>query len=152
MGSRSASERVGKPANVARDYVLQRVVQSSTGCWLWQLSLTHDGYAASHWVSGVHRLAYEIWVGQIPDGLELDHLCRVRHCVNPDHLEAVTKHENMLRGQSLPAQNVRKTHCLRGHPFDEKNTRIESDGARVCRRCNLAAVQRLRRRRAGAAA
>ncbi len=111
-----------------------------TGCWVWQRS-KRDGYGQM-WVGGTtvgtHRLAYEIVKGPIPKGLEIDHLCRNRRCINPDHLEAVTGRENILRGEGAPAQNARKTHCKRGHLFDEANTNIatgERAGERNCREC-----------------
>jgi hypothetical protein len=83
-----------------------------------------------------HRLSYEIHKGPIPDGLVIDHLCRVRACVNPEHLEPVTHHENIARGISRISENMVKTHCMRGHPFNEKNTYWAKDGTeRVCRKC-----------------
>ena len=87
-------------------------------CWLWRASRDRSGYGrfkAATGVVGAHRVAYELLVGPIPDGLTLDHLCRVRHCVNPEHLEPVTHRENTLRGTGPTAENARKTHCLRGH-------------------------------------
>lgn len=81
-----------------------------------------------------HRLAFETLRGVVPDGLELDHLCRNPSCVNPDHLEPVTHAENVRRSASPAGVNSRKTHCKRGHEFTPENTRIASDG-RVCRTC-----------------
>lgn len=112
-------------------------------CWLWTGSLHTDGYALTSFkgkTTGVHRLAYEAYVGPIPEGLEIDHLCRVRRCVNPAHLEAVTHKVNMQRRDYSPAS---KTHCKNGHPFDEANTRVR-DGKRVCRTCRRAVSQRHR--------
>ncbi len=90
-----------------------------------------------------HRFAYELLVGPIPDGLVIDHLCRVRHCVNPAHMEPVTRWENTLRGGSFSAVAARQTHCVNGHPFDEENTHVDRRGFRRCRACNR---ERLRRR------
>jgi hypothetical protein len=96
----------------------------------------------------VHRYAYERMVGPIPIGLVIDHLCGVTSCVNPAHLEPVTQQENVLRSGSLSAQRARMTHCLRGHPFDERNTRITRRGERCCRACDrqLARERRARKR------
>jgi hypothetical protein len=74
-------------------------------------------------------------MGAVPEGLELDHLCRVRGCVNPKHLEPVTHRENLMRGESWSAVNARKTHCPEGHPYDETNTYIDGKGRRRCREC-----------------
>jgi hypothetical protein len=120
-------------------------VDPSTGCWVWtapspgpygQVSIKHR----SHWA---HRVAYELFVGPIPDGMHVDHLCRVPKCVNPGHLEAVTPKENNLRSRSPSAINGRKTKCVRGHDLtDPSNLRVdESTGERICRTC-----RRLRQR------
>ncbi len=108
-------------------------------CWLWTAYTGSWGYG-KFWISsrkGVRppRYAYEFCVGPIPEGLTLDHLCRVRACVNPDHLEPVTNRENILRGCGVAATNARKTHCLRGHAFTKANTYIPYFGRRICRTC-----------------
>ena len=118
-----------------------KVHADSSGCWLWTAALNDAGYGKysirrSTW-RRAHRVAYLGLVGPIPDGLTLDHLCRVRRCVNPSHLEPVTAGENVLRGVGLSAQNNRKTHCRRGHEFTEENTyhypASEERGCRACR-------------------
>lgn len=124
----------------------------SSECWLWLACQDGKGYGL-FWVGRyvrAHRFAYELLVGPIPEGLQLDHLCRVRHCVNPAHLEPVTNRENVLRGEGLPAQAARKTHCPHGHPYDEANTLGRSDGSRVCRTCNRAWCAAYARRRLAA--
>lgn len=93
-------------------------------CWLWVGERTTKGYGRIHLEnrsSPAHRYVYELLVGEIPAGLQLDHLCRVRNCVNPKHLEAVTAQENILRGTGVAAINASKTHCVRGHPFSGDN-------------------------------
>ena len=110
----------------------------TTDCWEWTATKTKNGYGRFN-NNGVmvrsHRFAYELYKGKIPKDSELDHLCRVRHCVNPDHLEAVTRKENCHRGD-LGLINKSKTHCKNGHEFNEKNTYQRSHGARTCRECN----------------
>lgn len=106
-------------------------------CWIWDASRSTDGYGHMR-VDGVlvqaHRLAYRMFVGPIPGGLTLDHLCRVRHCVNPFHLEPVTNEENIRRGTA--GQWLRdKTACPHGHPYDEANTHHTRRGSRACRAC-----------------
>lgn len=90
-----------------------------------------------------HRWIYERWVGPIPDGLHIDHLCRNRTCCNPAHMEPVTLKENVLRGEGLSAKAARRDRCIRGHLYDEANTYIDKRGGRVCRKC-VAAAQRRR--------
>lgn len=116
-------------------------------CWVWMRKLHHGGYAHAPDAEGrtaqVHRLVYRELVGPIPDGLQLDHLCRVRHCCRPSHLEPVTQAVNLLRGEGVCAKNARKTHCKRGHPFDVVNTIITKNG-RTCRTCINAYHQQYR--------
>lgn len=113
-------------------------------CWPWLGVRTYNGYGRFKLTARkspvrAHRLAYEEMVGPIPEGLVIDHLCRNRLCVNPDHLEPVTNRENLLRGEGIAAINAAKTHCVKGHPFDEVNTYIEpSNGKRKCRTCRRA--------------
>ena len=110
-------------------------------CWLWTKAkqkklgygiLTRNG---KHWLA--HRYMWTIMRGPIPAGLTIDHLCRVRHCVNPQHLEVVTMRENNRRGNSPSGIHGRTTHCPRGHEYTEANTRRDTAG-RHCRACSQA--------------
>lgn len=106
-------------------------------CWRWTGAHTPKGYGQLQ-VNGrrhaVHRLAYEHWIGPIPEGLEIDHLCQVRDCINPSHLEAVTHAENVRRTVE------RRAHCKQGHEFTPSNTRWvfkkgRQRASRACRTC-----------------
>lgn len=129
---------LGLASEVEERFWAKVVRDPETDCWLWTAS-TDNGYGR-FWVAGrlvlAHRFAYELLVGPIPEGLELDHLCRVRHCVNPAHMEPVTQRVNILRGVGFSAKNAAKTHCKRGHALDEANTYRRGDGKRHCRACN----------------
>lgn len=109
------------------------------GCWVWTAA-TVKGYGrfALAGMPGAlaHRVSYTITRGPIPDGLTLDHLCRNRACVNPDHLEPVTVQVNTLRGEAVSARAARATHCPQGHPYDAENTWMEKGRKRHCRTCN----------------
>ena len=113
------------------------------GCWEFH-PVSADGYGRVHvrdtngrHTELAHRTMYELLVGPIPDGLTLDHLCRNRSCVKPDHVEPVTRGENVLRGETLTAAKKAQTHCIKGHKFTPENTRIRArrQGGRVCREC-----------------
>lgn len=109
-----------------------------SGCIEWRGRLDSKGYGSVSYQShrmGAHRAAYLVLVGSIPDGFQIDHLCRNRCCINPSHLEAVTKAENIRRSDNLSAVNARKTHCLRGHEFTPENTRMLPGPRRECRAC-----------------
>lgn len=119
-------------------------VDNSGECWLWTAYRDKDGYGHFAVRKGLvmlaHRFAYEHQVGQIPEGLELDHLCRVTSCVRPDHLEPVTHAENMRRGVG-GINSSSKTHCPQGHPYDETNTYINVSEGQRRRRCRKCAVR-----------
>lgn len=111
-----------------------------TPCWLWTATKSRTGYAnisVGRKTSLAHRVSFELYRGKIPDGLELDHLCRVRHCVNPAHLEPVTCKVNLLRGVSFSAVNAVKTHCVHGHELSAENLApyVEKRKHRRCREC-----------------
>ena len=127
-------------------------VDRTEGCWQWLAARNAYGYGVigipgTHRTQLVHRLAYETWVGPIPDGLDLDHLCRNRACVRPEHLEPVTRRTNLLRGEGITARNAAKTHCPQRHPYSGRNLIIRS-GRRRCRTCDLARKAADRRRKA----
>ena len=116
-------------------------VNTETGCWEWIGAKNSGGYGVQT-VEGhlrrVHRLVYEALVGPFPPGLQPDHLCRNRACANPEHIEPVTRRENILRGESMSARHARQTRCHRGHPFTQENTYLRTRGEnteRFCREC-----------------
>ncbi len=117
--------------DLARERIERRYHVNSEGCWIWTGGTKAAGYGAftfDHKTWQAHRFVYGVLVGHIPEGLELDHLCRNRICVNPAHLEPVTRKENVRRANAL------KTHCKYGHEFNEANTYF-SNGVRWCRAC-----------------
>ncbi len=126
------------------DRIFDRIILNEANCWLWTGPQV-DGYGVIR-NSGrqlrVHRVTFEYFIGEIPSELELDHLCRIRSCVNPWHCEAVTSLENWQRGKTPSRLNALKTHCVRGHEFSQENTlfykariRGKSYTLRVCRTC-----------------
>lgn len=120
-----------------------------SGCWIWIGPRNSDGYGwlsiTGHW-RRAHRLVYEQFRGVIAAGLTVDHLCRLRACVNPDHLDLVPLKENILRGISFSAENARKTRCPGGHDYTDDNTRIIRDGKRAYRQCRTCDRERWARR------
>jgi hypothetical protein len=134
-------------AVIRADILNKSVPEPNSGCWLWEGLLNEDGYGVRMcraWrTKSAHRVSYIAFVGAIPEGLTIDHLCRVRCCVNPQHLEAVTHKVNTLRGNRvIPLLNLdrglrnrEKTHCLRGHPLSGDNLYMNPSGARTCRAC-----------------
>lgn len=129
-------------------------VRKTDGCWFWTGYVQSNGYPKFRFggrSSYAHRFSYLMHCGTIPEGLQLDHLCRTPTCVNPAHLEAVTNRENTVRGlapvraavsirsgvaQKAAAAWARaKTVCAQGHPYDETNTRFSTRGTRRCAQC-----------------
>lgn len=108
-------------------------------CWTWEGGTGSHGYgqiSLGRKQRLAHRVSYELFKGEIPHGLVVDHLCRTPRCVNPSHLEAVTQGENCLRGVGACASNARKTHCVRGHEFTPETTYIvPATGHRTCTVC-----------------
>lgn len=115
-----------------------KIRETPDGCWEWTGAIQSSGYGSVGYAGKIaltHRLAYEMLVGAIPNGLHIDHLCRNRPCCNPAHLEAVTQKVNTLRGVGFAAVNVVKTHCKNGHQYVEANTYVDKRGSRSCRTC-----------------
>ena len=109
---------------------------TESGCWLWT-GYCLRGYARVHYNRKswpAHRVVYLLKHGKLTPGMTIDHLCRVKCCVNPDHLEEVTNKENVLRGVGVTAINAKRTHCKRGHEFTPDNTKRTKLG-RVCKTC-----------------
>lgn len=142
-------DTLGRPIRVAKKKpVLERAVSKikvdEHGCWLWLGGKSGSGYGligaggrnAPRHSLYVHRVMYEAHVGPIPDGLDLDHLCRVRACVNPAHLESVTRSENLKRSPVIGAYQKAITHCPRGHAYEGENLYVKKNGNRQCRECN----------------
>ena len=140
----------GKKARPVAERVLSKVIVTPSECWEWQGQRDKAGYGrvsvgsridGTKRIASAHRTAYEAFVGPVPDGLELDHLCRNRGCVNPAHLEPVTRLENVRR--------ARRAHCPRGHLLEGRNLYLNPAGnRRGCRECNRQACLRYRARKA----
>lgn len=112
-------------------------VDMSGSCWTWTAWIDHHGYGRLYFgrrnTEMAHRLSYQWAKGPIPEGLTIDHICRNRSCVRPDHLRAITRVENVMCGVGAAANNKRKTTCKRGHPFNA----FKGSGKRIQRYCTI---------------
>ena len=116
-----------------------------SGCWIWMGAIGSHGYGQVRVQEGttiVHRILYEEAHGDIPEHLECDHLCRVRCCVNPDHIELVTRRENIRRGIGPAAKQMAQTHCLQGHPLEGDNLLMQKTKWGQMRRCRQCVIDR----------
>ncbi|WP_318196883.1 HNH endonuclease signature motif containing protein [Streptomyces sp. MCL20-2] len=152
--------RITNPEQYAAKF--EAKVRRTDTCWIWTGSIDGYGYGrlkGNDRYIRAHRLAHELFIGAIPEGLHVDHIChnsdedcvggdgcQHRRCVNPAHLEAVTHQVNLLRGKTIVAAAARSTHCPKGHPYDEANTIVQGDGKRRCRTCRQASERRRGRR------
>lgn len=137
--------RLGSVRRPALDRFAEKIALTDSGCIEWIGGLNGVGYGqfyagrtslAETGKTYAHRWSYEYHVGPIPEGLHLDHLCRNRACVNPEHLQPVTVRENLLRGEGPSAVNAEKTHCPKGHPYSGDNLYVyPTSNIRRCREC-----------------
>ena len=135
-------------ADLRRFWAKVQLPDPDTGCMLWTAAKTSAGYGAFR-LGGVlyraHRISFTLAYGEIPQGMVLDHICRNRACVAPEHLEVVSQRENVLRGEGLAAQNSARTHCPRGHAYAGANLYVAPDGRRYCRTCRREKQRNYRR-------
>lgn len=129
-----------------------RISRQDDGCWTWTGKVSAAGYGRVT-IHGkevmAHRFAYELWRGPIPSEMTIDHACRNRRCVNPDHLRPMTLAQNVMIGEGICARNARKTECKRGHRLTPENVYVDHRGGRVCRECRVMFGRRWRKTHPG---
>lgn len=137
-----------------QDRFWAKVDKSFCGCWTWSGKIGKNGYASFRFrnkTTTAHRFSYQIFFGHVDTSKHVDHLCRVRHCVNPAHLDAVSVRENVVvRGLGLTAKNSRKKFCIRGHELSGDNLRIIGKSRRCVTCVNTEQRERWRRKNPGA--
>ncbi len=151
---RAAKAVLRKPRPTAKERFF-KFIQKTNSCWIWIGArcggnggkAEYGAFAHSKKQGYAHRFSYELTNGPIPKGLHIDHLCKNKLCVNPDHLEAVTHRENLMRGETLPGINAKKTYCKREHEFTTENTYVTPKG-RSCKICRNNAVKEWYRNKA----
>jgi hypothetical protein len=126
-------------------------VITETGCWIWTAALSSKGYGVlgigNRKIQSAHKFSYEHFIGKVEEGLVLDHLCRVRCCVNPYHLDPITNKLNLARGIN---SNREKTHCKRGHKLLGDNLYIDpKKKSRGCKECKRSASRKFKKSNAG---
>jgi hypothetical protein len=149
-----AMAQFGKTATPLSERIKNSITVDENGCWVWNKHITANGYSQISTGSRVthslqnrsgHRVSYEVFVGPLIEGMQIDHLCRNRACVNPDHLEQVTPRENIHRSDAVYKRLMAKTHCPKGHLYDEKNTyRSKSPSGGFTRSCITCRINRVK--------
>lgn len=117
---------------------IEKNIRINNNCWMWNGAKDKDGYGTFCYNTKkekVHRISYKLWMGELDPTLTIDHLCNIRSCCNPTHLQQVTIKRNVLRSNGLTAINKRKTHCIHGHPFSPQNTYLYRGTHRQCKTC-----------------
>lgn len=137
----------GLPERHRQKILSLSVPEPNSGCWLWLGRLNPDGYGGLGHKYSAHRVSHEVFSGPVPEGKEIDHICGVRCCVNPQHLRAVTHRENIYSSKGPAALCRLKTACVRGHPLSGANLVRTSQGKRQCRTCQRFRQQKADRKR-----
>lgn len=145
--------QIGRPRQRPIDRFTRQVRVVASGCHEWAGTIDKYGYGQfgtggrTGQKVGAHRWAYRHYKGPIPEGFQIDHLCRNRKCVNPEHMEAVTPRENVMRSSNPASVNARRTHCVNGHPLFGDNIYPNTSRQRVCKICKKATSDRNYRKR-----